>query len=82
MHAQVWKDALTRKQQSPYMRHTLGGGIMRDLSFCPYEARSHTLITPLWCDCPKLAPLKNPSWHRHLARVCMLEDGSVFFCMI
>ena len=36
---QVWKDALTHKQQSPYMRHTLAGGTMRDLSFCPYEVR-------------------------------------------
>ena len=44
MHVQVWKDALTRKQQSPYMRHTLAGGTMRDLRFCPYEARLHSPI--------------------------------------
>lgn len=34
---QVWKDALVSKQQSPYMRHTLAGGTLRDLHFCPYE---------------------------------------------
>ena len=58
MHAQVWKDALTRKQQSPYMRHTLAGGIMRDLSFCPYEASSCTPITLLGFGCLDL-PLQN-----------------------
>ncbi len=36
---QVWKDALTRKQQSPYMRHTLAGGTLKDLHFCPYEVQ-------------------------------------------
>ena len=34
---QVWKDALAQKQQSPYMRHTLSGGTLRDMRFCPYE---------------------------------------------
>lgn len=34
---QVWKDALGGKQQSPYMTHTLAGGTLRDLRFCPYE---------------------------------------------
>ena len=33
----VWKDALTSKQQSPYMSHNLQGGQLRDFHFCPYE---------------------------------------------
>lgn len=34
---QVWKDALAQKQESPYMRHTLAIGTIRDFHFCPYE---------------------------------------------
>ncbi|KAL4457883.1 hypothetical protein ABPG75_012748 [Micractinium tetrahymenae] len=34
---QVWKDALSSKQQSPYMTHTLAGGTLSDFRFCPYE---------------------------------------------
>lgn len=34
---QVWKDALAQKQESPYMRHTLPSGVLRDFHFCPYE---------------------------------------------
>lgn len=37
MLLQVWKDALSSKQQSPYMTHTVAGGIMRDTGFCPYQ---------------------------------------------
>lgn len=33
----IWKDALTSKQQSPYMSHNLQGGQLRDFHFCPYE---------------------------------------------
>jgi len=33
----IWKDALTSKQQSPYMSHKLQGGQLRDFHFCPYE---------------------------------------------
>ena len=36
---QVWKDALSSKQQAPYMTHTLLGGTLRGLRFCPYEVR-------------------------------------------
>lgn len=36
-HPQVWKDALTSKQQVPYMTHNLLGGVLEDCSFCPYE---------------------------------------------
>lgn len=36
---QVWKDALTSKQQSPYMAHQLAGGGLRRFAFCPYEVR-------------------------------------------
>ena len=41
--AQVWQDALDHKAQSPYMRHTLAGGALRNFHFCPYEVRSHLL---------------------------------------
>lgn len=34
---QIWKDALSTKQQSPYMTHNLVNGTLRDLAFCPYE---------------------------------------------
>lgn len=40
MWKQVWQDALAHKAQSPYMRHTLAGGALRDFHFCPYE---------VWC---------------------------------
>ncbi|EIE26391.1 WD40 repeat-like protein [Coccomyxa subellipsoidea C-169] len=36
-NVQVWKDALAQKQESPYMRHTLPSGVLRDFQFCPYE---------------------------------------------
>ncbi|BDA41031.1 WD repeat-containing protein 46 [Coccomyxa sp. Obi] len=36
-NVQVWKDALAQKQESPYMRHTLASGTIRDFHFCPYE---------------------------------------------
>lgn len=36
---QVWKDALTSKQQSPYMAHRLAGGTLRSFRFVPYEVR-------------------------------------------
>jgi U3 small nucleolar RNA-associated protein 7 len=36
----VWKDALGSKQQSPYMTHTLAGGALHGLRFCPYEVGS------------------------------------------
>lgn len=34
---QIWKDALQTKQAAPYMTHSLVTGVLRDLSFCPYE---------------------------------------------
>lgn len=34
---QVWKDALTAKQQAPYMTHQVASGSIRDFRFCPYE---------------------------------------------
>ena len=35
---QVWKGALTHKQQSPYMTHRVAGApSIRQLKFCPYE---------------------------------------------
>ena len=37
--SQVWKDALTSKQQSPYMTHRLAGGTLRNFRFVPYEVR-------------------------------------------
>ena len=42
---QVWKDALTHKQQSPYMRHTLSGGTLRDMHFCPYEVTTPSSLS-------------------------------------
>lgn len=44
----VWKDALTTKQRSPYMTHTLQAGQLRDFHFCPYEV-PHLLL--LLCCC-------------------------------
>ena len=38
----VWKDALTSKQKSPYMTHNLQAGQLRDFHFCPYEVCSYT----------------------------------------
>lgn len=35
----VWKNALTSKQKSPYMTHNLQGDQLRDFHFCPYEVR-------------------------------------------
>lgn len=35
--AQVWRDALRSKQQSPYLSHRLVNGTLEDLKFCPYE---------------------------------------------
>ena len=43
MAAQVWQDALAHKAQSPYMRHTLAGGTLRDFHFCPYEVGTRVL---------------------------------------
>jgi hypothetical protein len=37
--AQVWRDALAEKAQSPYVRQTLSSSGLRGLRFCPYEAR-------------------------------------------
>ena len=37
----IWKDALTSKQRSPYMTHTLQAGQLRDFHFCPYEVSRH-----------------------------------------
>ena len=45
--AQVWQDALEHKAQSPYMRHTLAGGTLRDFHFCPYEVRFRLLWAKL-----------------------------------
>eukprot|EP00123_Amoebidium_parasiticum_P011319 comp20647_c1_seq1/m.26757 comp20647_c1_seq1/g.26757 ORF comp20647_c1_seq1/g.26757 comp20647_c1_seq1/m.26757 type:complete len:542 (-) comp20647_c1_seq1:881-2506(-) len=36
-HVQVWKDAFTTKQQSPYMSHLLPGKTIDDFMFVPYE---------------------------------------------
>ncbi len=43
----IWKDALTSKQQSPYMSHNLQGGQLRDFHFCPYEVGLCTYFTLL-----------------------------------
>lgn len=34
---QVWKDALSFKAPAPYMNHSLVNGVIKNLSFCPYE---------------------------------------------
>jgi len=34
---QVWQDALTSKAQAPYMSHSLLGGLLQGMRFCPYE---------------------------------------------
>lgn len=34
---QVWKDALSTKQKSPYMAHRIFGRETREVRFCPYE---------------------------------------------
>eukprot|EP00898_Chlorokybus_atmophyticus_P001320 jgi/Chlat1/2189/Chrsp17S02743 len=36
-HIQVWKDALDRKQVSPYMNHLMPGVQVQDFGFCPYD---------------------------------------------
>jgi U3 small nucleolar RNA-associated protein 7 len=36
-HVQVWKDAFTTKQQSPYLVHHVYGHEIADVQFCPYE---------------------------------------------
>ena len=55
---QVWRDVLGSKAQSPYMTHTLAGGTLRDLRFCPYEVRPPgsppamllaLFVSPLFC---------------------------------
>ncbi|KAI8873582.1 BING4CT-domain-containing protein [Ramicandelaber brevisporus] len=33
----IWRDALTTKQQSPYMNHTEEGSTITNIQFCPYE---------------------------------------------
>lgn len=37
---QVWKDALASKAAAPYMNHTLHGGTLSALRYCPYEVRA------------------------------------------
>ena len=34
---QVWRDALSSKQQAPYMSHVVTNGVIEDLAFCPFE---------------------------------------------
>lgn len=34
---QIWKDAFTEKQKSPYMSHEMPGRPIDDLMFVPYE---------------------------------------------
>lgn len=46
--AQVWKDALAEKAQSPYMTHRLVGGTLRDFHFCPYEVREQLCSEEWW----------------------------------
>ena len=36
-HTTVWKDALSRKQQSPYLRHDTPGNAIDTVQFRPYE---------------------------------------------
>ncbi|KAI7906406.1 WD40-repeat-containing domain protein [Cokeromyces recurvatus] len=36
-HVQIWKDAFTTKQQSPYMSYLEAGSVVQDLKFVPYE---------------------------------------------
>jgi U3 small nucleolar RNA-associated protein 7 len=36
-HVQVWKDALVRKAQSPYLVHRLPGENVEEARFCPFE---------------------------------------------
>lgn len=34
---QIWKDALSTKQQQPYMSHVVTNGLIEHLEFCPFE---------------------------------------------
>ncbi|KAG5440162.1 hypothetical protein PCANB_001731 [Pneumocystis canis] len=36
-HVGIWKDALQKKQNSPYMTHLIPGSIVKHVKFCPYE---------------------------------------------
>jgi U3 small nucleolar RNA-associated protein 7 len=36
-HVMVWKDALRKKQQSPYMVHDVPGETVSSLRFCPFD---------------------------------------------
>lgn len=36
-HVQVWKEAIAVKAKSPYMRNLLGGKMIADIKFCPYD---------------------------------------------
>lgn len=57
---QVWKDALAQKQDSPYMRHTLASGTLRDFHFCPYEVQHP--IAPFGSEMPhNRGPLRSCS---------------------
>lgn len=47
----VWKDALTSKQKSPYMTHNLQAGQLRDFHFCPYEVSPYILWLAVCIDC-------------------------------
>lgn len=55
---QVWKDALVQKQESPYMRHTLASGTIRDFHFCPYEVTvpSPSILTLIHVQAPPSIP--------------------------
>ena len=57
-HLQVWKDALSRKQQSPYMNY-VAPGALQSFRFCPYEVTNPTApadggaeqsLLSLYCD--------------------------------
>jgi len=36
-HVQVWKDLFVSKQERPYMQELVGGKLVRDVQFVPYE---------------------------------------------
>ncbi|KAG5513206.1 hypothetical protein PMAC_001576 [Pneumocystis sp. 'macacae'] len=36
-HVSLWKDALQKKQNSPYMTHLNPGSLVKRVKFCPYE---------------------------------------------
>ena len=61
---QVWKDALSSKQQSPYITHTLAGGTLRAFHFCPFEVGHMPYVngpaagvpTGAWSTAPSFRP--------------------------